>query len=197
MKILAVADSDAKYYYDYYTPGKLDGVDLILACGDLHREYLEFLVTMARCPVLYIHGNHDEGFDQRPPEGCICVDDQLYVHQGVRILGLGGSYRYRHGNYMYTERQMARRVSKLRFRIWRHGGIDILMTHAPAYQINDFDTMPHRGFQCFVKLMDRYQPKFFVHGHIHPSYGRDIPRKTVRGGTVIINAADHYLFDYE
>ena len=43
MRILAVADTEAKYYYDYYTPGKLDEFDLILACGDLRREYLGHL----------------------------------------------------------------------------------------------------------------------------------------------------------
>ena len=37
MKILAVSDAEAKYYYDYYQPGKLKEFDLILACGDLHR----------------------------------------------------------------------------------------------------------------------------------------------------------------
>ena len=40
MKILAVSDEVSKQYYDYYTPGMLDGVDLILSCGDLSREYL-------------------------------------------------------------------------------------------------------------------------------------------------------------
>ena len=52
MKILAVSDDESKYYYEYYSPGKLDEFDLILACGDLHKVYLEFLTTMAPCPVL-------------------------------------------------------------------------------------------------------------------------------------------------
>ena len=60
MKILAIADVTAKYYFDYYTPGKLDGFDLIVSCGDLHREYLEFLLTMSNRPVLYVHCNHDD-----------------------------------------------------------------------------------------------------------------------------------------
>ena len=33
MKILAVSDVEAKYYYDYYVPGKLREFDLIIACG--------------------------------------------------------------------------------------------------------------------------------------------------------------------
>ena len=196
MKILAVSDVEAKYYYDFYTPGKLDDFDLILACGDLKREYLEFLVTMARCPLLYVHGNHDDRFDEVPPEGCICVDDRVYVHEGVRVLGLGGSYRYRNGKYMYTEKQMRRRIRKLTFQLWRRKGFDILLTHAPARHVNDFDSVSHRGFECFVRLLDKYRPKYFVHGHIHKNYGVHIPQKTVREDTTIINAYNHCVFDY-
>ena len=197
MKILAVSDAEAKYYYDYYQPGKLKEFDLILACGDLHREYLEFLVTMAGCPVLYVRGNHDDSFSENPPEGCVCVDDQLYIHEGIRVLGLGGSYRYRRGDNMYTERQMRRRIRRLRFQIWRHKGFDILLTHAPARGINDFDSISHRGFECFVELIDKYKPKYFVHGHIHKNYGTRIPQRTQRNGTLIINAYEYCKFDYQ
>ena len=196
MKILAVADAEAKYYYDYYQPGKLAEFDLILACGDLHKSYLEFLVTMAGCPVLYVRGNHDDSFAQNPPEGCVCVEDQIYVHGGVRILGLGGSYRYRQGENMYTERQMRRRIRRLRFRLWRHRGFDILLTHAPARGINDFDSISHRGFECFVGLIERYRPKYFVHGHIHKNYGTRVPQKTQRNETLINNAYEYCKFEY-
>ena len=191
MKILAVSDIESKFYYDYYAPGKLTEFDLILSCGDLNRSYLEFLVTMARCPLLYVHGNHDESFEKAPPEGCICIDNRLYVHQGLRIIGLGGSFKYRKGKYMYTERQMAHRAKRLSFQIRRHGGFDILVTHAPARHINDFDSLSHRGFNCFLDLLDRYEPSYFVHGHIHKNYGINIPQKTQYGGTTIVNAYDY------
>ena len=196
MKILAVADVEAKFFYDYYQPGKLKEFDLILACGDLHRGYLEFLVTMAGCPVLYVRGNHDDGFEKKPPEGCVCVEDQIYVHEGVRILGLGGSFRYRDGRNMYTERQMRRRIRRLRFQLWRHKGFDILLTHAPARGINDFDSLSHRGFECFVELLDRYKPKYFIPGHIHKNYGTRIPQKTQHGETLVINAYEYCKFEY-
>ena len=197
MKILAVADAEAKYYYDYYQPGKLNEFDLILACGDLHRAYLEFLVTMAGCPVLYVRGNHDDSFEQNPPEGCVCVEDRIYVYEGVRILGLGGSYKYRQGDNMYTERQMRRRLLRLWFQLRRNKGFDILLTHAPARGINDFDSLSHRGFACFVELIDKYKPKLFVHGHIHKNYGTRVPQRTQRNGTLIINAYEYCKFDYE
>ena len=196
MRILAVSDIEAKYYYDYYTPGKLDGFDMILACGDLCREYLEFLVTMARCPVVYVRGNHDKRFAEFPPEGCVCADGRVVVVNGVRILGLGGSYRYKSGKFMYTEREMRLRVCKALLSIRKHKGFDILLTHAPARHINDCDNLTHRGFECFGVLLDKYKPKYFVHGHVHMNYGSRVPRKTVRGDTTIINAYDHYAFEY-
>lgn len=196
MKILAISDIEAKYYYDFYTPGKLDGFDLIIACGDLSRSYLEFLVTMAHCPLFYVHGNHDDRFDKEPPEGCDCIDDKLVEYKGVRIIGLGGSYRYRNGNYMYTERKMRRRILRLKYQIWRHHGFDILVTHAPARNLNDLDSLPHRGFECFHSLLKKYKPAYFIHGHIHMNYGCKIPQKTQYGETVVINAYDHCIIDY-
>ncbi len=197
MQILAVADIESKYLYDNYTPGKLSGYDLILACGDLSRDYLEFLVDASRCPVLYVKGNHDDRLIDDPPGGCICIDDKVYVYKGIRILGVGGSHKYREGGYMFTEKQMQHRLMKLKPKIWRSGGIDILMTHSPARRLNDFDSLSHRGFECFNGLLDKYSPKYFVHGHIHKNYGINIPQLSTRGETTVINAYDYCVFDYE
>ena len=196
MKILAVADTEAKYYYDYYTGDRLKEFDLILACGDLPRAYLEFLVTMARCPLVYVCGNHDARFENEPPEGCICADDQIIEVNGVRILGLGGSYRYRPGPCMYSEKQMRRRILKLLPKLWRKKGFDILLTHAPAYDLNDLDTIPHRGFECFHWLLEKWKPKYFIHGHIHLTYGVNLPRGMKAGETTVVNAYEYWKFEY-
>ncbi len=195
VRVLAVGDIPSPYYYDHYTPGKLNEFDLILSCGDLKQSYLEFLATLASCPVVYVRGNHDDSFADTPPEGCICAEGRIVTYQGLRILGLGGSYRYRDGANMYTEQQMRRRILRLYFQLQRHHGFDILLTHAPARHINDFDTLPHRGFECFAELLDRYQPTYFVHGHIHRNYGMNIPQRSLYGSTTIINAFDHCVFD--
>ncbi len=42
VKILLVSDEECLYLWDYYRPGRLDGIDLILSCGDLNAEYLSF-----------------------------------------------------------------------------------------------------------------------------------------------------------
>ena len=97
MKILLISDEEDKYLWDYYRPGRFDGIDLILSAGDLKPEYLSFLVTMANRPLLYIHGNHDGRYEAFPPEGCDCIDDRLVVVNGLRILGLGGCPLYSGG----------------------------------------------------------------------------------------------------
>ena len=195
MKILVVADVKSPYYFDCYTPGRLKDFDLILSCGDLSKEYLEFLVTMARCPLYYVPGNHDETFDLHPPEGCESIDGRLVEYRGVCILGLGGSFQYRPGKQQYTERQMAARIRRLRWTIRRHRGFDILLTHAPMRGVNDLDTPAHRGFECFGDLIDRWQPKWFLHGHVHLNYGMNLPRKTQRGETQIVNAYEYQVIE--
>ncbi len=196
MEILAVSDVAAQYYYDYYTPGRLDRFDLILACGDLDPGYLEFLVTMAHCPLVYVRGNHDDRLLEEPPEGCVCAEDRVVVVGGVRILGLGGSFRYKVGENLFTEWQMRGRIRRLRPALWRRGGFDILLTHAPARGVNDLDDLSHRGFQCFWDLLDQYRPKYFVHGHVHRNYGVNIPQKVQIGDTTVINAYDHCEFTF-
>ena len=196
MRILAVSDEECPALWDHYRPGRLEGYDLILSAGDLKADYLSFLVTMARAPLLYVHGNHDEGYSRRPPEGCDCIDDQLVVFRGLRILGLGGCLQYRpDAPLQFTERQMARRIARLRFALLRAGGVDLVVTHAPPLGLGDGDDLPHRGFACLVRLLDRYHPQCLVHGHVHLR-GWPLPeRELLYGSTRIVNAAERYALE--
>ncbi|MGN1185223.1 MAG: metallophosphoesterase [Oliverpabstia sp.] len=197
MRILAIADEESKYLWDFFEKEKLEGIDLILSSGDLNPRYLSFLATFTSAPVLYVHGNHDDKYERIPPEGCICIEDQIYEHEGVRILGLGGSMRYRPGVNQYTEKEMVKRVKKLRFKLFRKKGFDILLTHSPAYQLNDGRDLPHQGFQVFNTLMDKYKPRFFIHGHVHMAYGRQHKRYDQYGDTHVINAFERCVFDFD
>ena len=195
MKILLVADEPSKALWDYYDGEKLRDIDLILSAGDLPPQYLSFLVTFANCPLLYVHGNHDGVYDQKAPDGCICIDDRIYEFEGIKIMGLGGSMEYNQGPYQYNEKQMRKRAKKLAFSVWRKHGIDILLTHAPARGMGDQDDLPHRGFEVFESLIDRYHPKYMVHGHVHMNYGYGIKRVQEHGETTVINAYEKYLIE--
>ena len=195
MKIMAIADHESELLWDYFDKSYLEGIDLILSCGDLKPQYLSFLATFTQAPVLYVHGNHDDRYEETPPDGCICIEDTIYVHDGVRILGLGGSMRYKPGTHQYTQSQMRGRVRKLWWKLKYRKGFDILLTHSPAYQFNDGEDLPHRGFEVFRTLMDKYKPAFFVHGHVHLNYGRKFPRLCTYNETQVINAYEKYIFE--
>lgn len=197
MRLLCIADEESKGLWDYYAPEKLDGAELIVACGDLSRSYLEFLATMAPIPLLYVHGNHDADYDTRPPGGVICLDDEVYVHNGVRFAGLGGSCRYRTGAWQFTEAEMRKRMRKLYGKIDKLGGFDVLVTHAPLHGYGDLPDLPHRGFTVFHEILDRYQPPLMLHGHIHLTYGPNIPREHTYGPTRIVNCFERVYLDVE
>lgn len=78
---------------------------------------------------------------------------------------------------------MKKRINHLRGKIDRHGGIDILVTHAPLHGYGDMTDLPHRGFTAFSVLLDRYHPQLMLHGHIHLNYGCSIPREQQYGAT--------------
>ena len=194
MKILLVSDEPDPALWDYYVPGRLSGYDLILSAGDLDASYLSFLVTMANIPVLYVHGNHNTSYDRFPPEGCECIEDRLVVCKGVRILGLGGSAVYSGEKHQYTERQMQRRIAKLEHAVKKAGGVDIVLTHCPPRGFGDADDYAHRGFDAFLPMLDKWKPKYLVHGHVHMAYG--IAREHSYGDTRIVNAWLRYPIEF-
>ena len=194
MRILFLSDEESPAYWDYFRKETFEDIDLIVSCGDLKAEYLSFLTTMTSIPVLYVKGNHDK-YEVNIPEGCISIEDDIYDFKGVRLLGLGGCMRYNRGNNQFTEKEMKKRIAKLRWKLFRKKGIDILVTHAPALGVNDDEDLCHTGFACFHDLIEKYQPKYFVHGHVHMNYGADIPREHEYKGTKVVNAFEKYIIE--
>lgn len=198
VKILVLSDQESRSLYEYFSPEKIAGTDLIIACGDLKPEYLEFFATMGNVPLVYVLGNHDKWHLRKKALGCICIEDDIFVYNGIRILGLGGSMRYLPDTVcQFNEAEMQKRVRKLWKKLLKHKGFDILVTHSPAYGFNDLEDLPHQGFQCFHTLIERYSPKFFIHGHVHANYGGgSFKREDMLGQTKVINAFEHYFIEY-
>lgn len=195
MKLLLVSDVESKYIWDFFDRNKFKDIELIISCGDLKSYYLSFLVTMINAPLIYVRGNHDSSYITNPPEGCQCIDDLIFKFKNLNILGLGGSYRYNNGNFQYSEKEMLDRYKKLKFGIKRQGGIDILVTHAPAYKISDGNDLCHTGFKVFRHIIDKYKPKYFFHGHQHLSYNSNLKRIRTLKYTTIVNSYDYYIID--
>lgn len=196
MKILVLADEESKSLWDYYSPDKLEGLDLIISCGDLSTEYLEFLVTMGRCPVLYVPGNHDTEYVKNPPQGCINLDENVYVYKGLRFFGLGGSMKYKKGPYMFSEYQMRHKILRSRWKLVKNRGFDVLVAHAPIRDFGDMSDLPHRGYECFSTLLDICHPAYMLHGHVHASYMAGFKReKKHPSGTIVVNGFEKYVLD--
>lgn len=192
MNILALADEEDSFLYEYYSKDKTKDIDLILSCGDLKKEYLEFIVTMSNKKLVYVYGNHDN----KEIDGGICAEDDLIVVNGIRILGLGGSVQYSGSKNQYTELQMKWRIFKLLPKIRRAKGIDIILTHVPPRGYGDLQDYAHQGFECFKWLLDKYKPKYLIHGHVHMNYAYNVDRVIEYKDTKIINAYKRYELKY-
>ena len=83
MRILAISDTKEGWLYDHYDRGRMEGVDLVVSCGDLPAAYLEHIVTLANVPLVYVRGNHDTAYDERAPEGV----DVVVTHAPPRGYG--------------------------------------------------------------------------------------------------------------
>lgn len=194
MKILVISDEESPALWDFFTPEKLKGIDLIISCGDLKSSYLQFLVTMARCPLLYVAGNHDGHYQKEPPEGCDCIDDRIVTFGPLRILGLGGCRQYHPGPYQFTEEEMRRRIRLLRGKL-KSAPIDILVTHAPPEGLGDGEDPAHKGFAALREFLDEFHPRYLLHGHVHLRYGSNIPRQREYGGTILVNGCERYVLE--
>lgn len=195
MRILCISDEESKFLWDYFDKSFFRDIDLILAAGDLKSSYLTFLATMVKAPIVYVPGNHDKAYLTTPPEGCILADDRLVKVLGLRIVGLGGSFDYNHGPYQYTQAQMKKRAHALSSSIRHNKGFDILLTHAPCFGIGDDTDRAHCGFEAFNEMIEKYQPRLMVHGHVHMNYGHQKPRENMLGNTRIVNAFEKYIIE--
>jgi predicted phosphodiesterase len=219
MRILAIADETDRGL----TAQRLREMkpDLVISCGDLGHDYLDFVASAANASLVFVPGNHDAVSASRkaaPVPGLlhfdavwggggpsddgitqasgINADGQIVTIKGLTIAGLGGSIRYREGPNQYTERQMATRVRRLRRQAkLRRAPVDILITHAPPKGMGDEGDGPHQGFASFIPLIEALKPRMMLHGHIHP-HGFLKPDRRL-GDTRIINVIPHKLLEVE
>lgn len=196
MRIPSIADEPNEYLWSENVREALSGIDMIISCGDLPAEYLDYLATFTAAPVFYVHGNHDKSYVENPPTGCVCIDGKLLTYNGIRMLGLGGSIRYNNESpFQYTQKQMNLRALKLIPAIYLHKGFDILVAHAGAFGTGDVDDRAHVGFEVFNELIDKWQPMLFIHGHSHLNYSTKNKRLAYRNKTQVINAFEKYYLD--
>lgn len=198
VKVLAISDKVVESIYSPQIQEKYCDVDLVVSCGDLPYDYLEYIVTMLGVPLVYVHGNHDRtlhsasGQALDEPRGAISLEGRVIELDGVLIAGLGGSIRYRpRGRHQYTEGEMRWRIIRMLPRLFlnrlRYGRyLDVLVAHSPPFGIHDGDDVAHRGFKTFLTFMRYFKPAYLLHGHKHV-YRRGETWQTEFEQTTVVN----------
>jgi len=195
LRILALSDIESPNFYERFDITPYRGVEGVVSCGDVIPELLTYIATMLNVPVFYVHGNHDEIYLKRPPEGCEDIDGRVVDFKGLRFLGLGGSMRYSEGKFQYTEKEMEWRIRRLYFQIRK--GIDVVIAHSPPAGIHEGGDFAHKGFHSFLKLIEKFQPSYFLHGHTHMNYVYNSKRFAELGKTKIINCSGIIMLDLQ
>ena len=129
---------------------------------------------------------------------------RVEVFEDFILAGFGGSMWYNGRENQFTEAQMneivssmIRKLSRIRFKefILRRKKKDIIIiSHAPIAGIHDLPDIPHRGFECFKKLIAKHQPVAWLHGHVDPT-GNPGMQLTISGRTTVINVFGCKLID--
>lgn len=205
VRILAVSDQIVDRIYTLAPNGHFRDVDLILGCGDLPYNYLEYIVTVLNKPLYYVPGNHDPEFNPRDlrskAEGGINLDLKTVCHKDYLIGGFGGSVRYRpNGTNQYTQLEASQRAFQMMPSLFgnfvRYGrALDILITHSPPFGIHDDTDLAHNGLKALNWLIRTVKPRYLLHGHTH-FYRKNISdSETTINGTTIINVYPYKVID--
>lgn len=202
MKILCVSDIVvAQMENAAHLRRRYHDVKLLISCGDMPSAYLEFITSVLNVPLFYVRGNHDTGYEERPPGG-ENLHRRIVEYEGLTFAGLEGSIRYNRGPIQYTDGEMMRFVVgmcvPIGIRQASRGGkrLDVLVTHSPAKGIHDAEDRPHHGLQALIRFMDWYRPRYMLHGHVH-TYDRRVTTRTQYRDTCVMNINPVTLLEIE
>ncbi len=196
--VLSAGDLPIRYY-DYIST--IMNKDIYYVYGNHNLEY--FSRNMGKSGTTdMIHLSHEGKIisDVASINGGGTIIDGSCTYDKKRdllIMGLGGSMLYNYGQSQYSEKQMKNRILKLMPRLLynkqRYGRyVDILITHAPPRGIGDGEDLCHRGFECFLSFMEKYKPKYLLHGHVH-LIDENVKRETQYMDTTVINIYKNYI----
>lgn len=207
MRILALADRIVRRLESPRARDIFGAVDLVLAAGDLPYPYLSYLSDVFGSTCLFVAGNHDdpliydsEGAPIQGPVGWVYAHERLVEVDDFQVIGFSGSIAYNPGKpYHYSQTDMWFRVLQAAPHLWlrerqRRRRLDCLLTHAPSAGIGDGPDYAHQGFRAFRWLVDRFRPRYHVHGHVH-LYGNATTAWQTYNATQVVNAYGCQIID--
>ena len=204
MKILAVSDAVVDWIYSPKIRITLSDVEMAIGCGDLPQYYLEFIISALDIPVFYVHGNHSQPLENRGDNfhyssGAVDLNGRVRRYKGFTFAGVEGSLRYRTGEYQYSQFGMWINVFKLVPSLiinWINTGkyLNVFISHAPPFGIQDQPDLPHQGIKAFLWLLNQFHPDYHLHGHVHV-YRPDTVTETQYQKTRVVNAFRYRMIE--
>lgn len=192
MKIVCISDTHLRHQkYHFPIP---DG-DILIHAGDAtfrgsKREILAFNEWFAALPhkhKIFVAGNHDWSFQKANmlARNCLAphinyLQDSEITIDGVRIYG--SPWQPEFCDWAFNLPRGAALKEK-----WDKipAGIDILVTHGPAFGYGDMTERGEPvGCEELAIAIQRVKPKVHIFGHIHNAYGR-----YDADGVIFINAS--------
>lgn len=208
MKILAVSDIEVEYIYSPRVVDLFGDFDILISCGDLSYNYLEYIISMLDIRSYFVHGNHDQTVEFGSSESRDYPWGAINLHRstvrdpsGLILAGIEGSLLYSHEPYQYTQQAMWGHAFSLvhsffwnRIRYGRY--VDIMVTHAPPWRIHDHEDRAHQGIKAIRWLISVFKPAILIHGHVHYFLPGTVIN-TLVGETIVVNAYKHreLIFD--
>jgi Icc-related predicted phosphoesterase len=192
MKIVTISDTHGKHHE---LTKDLTEADIIIHAGDCTNvgkdyELLNFLDWFGGLPYkhkIFIAGNHDFYFEDNndiaqkyKDKGVIYLMDQMVEVEGLKIYGSPWQPRFYDWAFNVNRgEEIAKKWAGI------PEGLDILVTHGPAFGILD-DTVNGMRVGCeeLYKKIFEVKPKYHICGHIHYARGY-----RAFDGVTFINAA--------
>lgn len=185
MHILAFADLHAQKRPMEELHRKSSKADVIIAAGDISlfgrhlKEVMGFLASLP-CPVVMIHGNHEEDDEIRafPASNLHFIHRVPWSYQGVLFLGWGG------GGFAHVDQEFEQCAFSAYATLCKKSKKVVFVTHQPPYGTALDNLYGYSvGNKSFRSFIQHAQPQLAISGHIH-----ETARKTdMLGKTKLIN----------
>ena len=147
-----------------------------------YREWQMYLRTRLLYPKILAAGGVDIIVTHTPPRFCLMANTRLCP----KPAGLGRQCR-RLAQIQREDQAVA--VGEL-----PETTIAKRALTGPFPMCRDADDRAHRGFISFRNLIDRFHPRYFLHGHTHLNYST-APREFKLGETIVVDTFSHYILE--
>lgn len=203
VRILAVADSGHSWPEDHegrYDLSVLVGQhrpNALISLGDFSSLHAAVMARAGAPFTAGVYGNHCTQ-DYMPTFGIVDLvgDRSVPARRGVlrldsrrevSVLAVQGCVRYKQDrdDVLFTQEQYSAVIDTI-------PAADLVITHCPPAGINDAEDPAHVGIFALRRWVDRYHPRWLLHGHTYEN-----PARSHRGDTEVIYVHGHAVVDLD